>query len=301
MSVSATRRQTFIAASGGPSALVWPHQPLRAKVLHVFEEACNLVREDGAILSLVSENIGNGPFNLVGASVGNKESHWPGFPEFVQADSPVYSNKTRLIIGRMIVDFSGVKLWSPRPSWERLSGENLIELIPMLFRRFQIESHQESLVALLYGDAIDRFQRAADKSWRLLAYSISRQDIEGVKKSVGQMAGLGGGLTPAADDFLMGVVYALWAVNKPKSMSRMIEVIVDSATSRTTKLSAAWLRASGQGQASETWHDLVEGLSGNSAEQKERAIEVILKTGHTSGADTLAGFTANLQNLLHSN
>lgn len=301
MPVSATRRHLFNAVSGGPSALAWLNQPGMVKVLHVFEEACNLVREDGSILSLVSENIGNGPFNLVRASVWNEECYLPGFPEFVHSDSRVSSNESRLSIGRMIMDFSNVKLWSPRPAWEKLSSEKLAMLIPMLLRRLQTESPQEGFVALLSGDVIDRFQRAAEKGWRLLAYSILKQDMEGIKNGAGQMAGLGGGVTPSADDFLLGVVYALWAVNEPKSISRIIEVIVDSAAPRTTKLSAAWLRAAGQGEASERWHDLVEALSDGSEEQKETAIEVILKTGHTSGADALAGFTANLRNMLNVN
>jgi len=58
---------------------------------------------------------------------------------------------------------------------------------------------------------------------------------------------------------------------------------VDTAVPRTTTLSAAFLRAAGDGEATIHWHDLADGRPG--------AMDRILAIGATSGRDAWIGFT----------
>ena len=66
------------------------------------------------------------------------------------------------------------------------------------------------------------------------------------------------------------------------------------------RLSAAWLAAGARGEASSGWHYLVNAIASRSVKEVEAAAYQILPTGHTSGADALAGFLA-AQKILSEN
>ena len=55
------------------------------------------------------------------------------------------------------------------------------------------------------------------------------------------LAGLGDGLTPAGDDWLVGMM--LWAWLAHAAPRRFCQVLSDAAVPRTTTLSAAFLQA----------------------------------------------------------
>ena len=106
------------------------------------------------------------------------------------------------------------------------------------------------------------------------------------------LAGLGQGLTPAGDDFLMGAMYGLWATRNPDEARDLAELINEAAAPRTTSLSAAWLQAAALGEAAEPWHDLFNGIIVDNSRKIFAALSRILAIGHSSGADALAGFVA---------
>jgi hypothetical protein len=111
------------------------------------------------------------------------------------------------------------------------------------------------------------------------------------------LAGLGPGLTPAGDDFLVGVLYSLFSnhysvignpsSNYDKLITDYCSLITSSAVPHTTTLSSNLLQAAARGEASQTWHDL---LSAQTAETYSKAITRILRTGHSSGSDAMLGF-----------
>jgi hypothetical protein len=109
-----------------------------------------------------------------------------------------------------------------------------------------------------------------------------------VTELAAQLAGLGSGLTPAGDDFLMGVMLRAWLTHpEPEPFCQQI---VEIAVPRTTTLSAALLRAASRGECSAAWHTLLTALESGAQPQLEKAVQAILSHGHTSGADILAGF-----------
>ena len=105
--------------------------------------------------------------------------------------------------------------------------------------------------------------------------------------------GLGMGLTPAGDDFLMGALYAAWIIHPSALASRLAQEIANVAAPLTTSLSAAWLRSAGRGEAGILWHEFFDALlvarTGSPA-CLQKAMENICAVGETSGADALAGF-----------
>ena len=123
-----------------------------------------------------------------------------------------------------------------------------------------------------------------------------RGDLERLQEGAAGLAGLGGGLTPAGDDFLAGALLGIWLAHPaPEPLCR---AMVKVAAPRTTTLSAAFLRAAARGECSAAWHELLAALREGRQGEISRALHEILSYGATSGADTLAGF---LYLILHTN
>ncbi len=110
-----------------------------------------------------------------------------------------------------------------------------------------------------------------------------------------RLGGFGAGLTPAGDDFLVGLMHALWATRAEAEALALCLVMAEAAVPRTNSLSAAWLEAASRGEAGEPWHELLEAIRQEDHRILEDAVMRILPTGHSSGADALGAFAAQLR------
>jgi hypothetical protein len=68
------------------------------------------------------------------------------------------------------------------------------------------------------------------------------------------------------------------------------KAMLEAAAPRTTTFSAALLRTAAVGECSACWHRLLVVLERQEVQHLAAAVEGVLSYGHTSGADTLAGF-----------
>ena len=123
-----------------------------------------------------------------------------------------------------------------------------------------------------------------------LIRGIASADLTAASEAAGQLAGLGVGLTPAGDDFLMGAMLALWSSADPSQARRTCRALLDAAGPKTNRLSRAWMRAAADGEAAEAWHGLVQAVIQDEKEAVRRAGQRIIRQGHTSGADALTGY-----------
>lgn len=273
-------------------------------VLHVFDHACNLINDRGEIVSLVTAELGPGPFTVVLAP-----SPTPVFSQLLTTATPVTVDGRMIKLGALIVDTAPAADWSPRPGWEqwRRQAAGLVSCLSTLTTLRRTGHLAGYDITLAYR------RHFTAGSERLLS-GLVVGDADACRQGAQQLAGLGPGLTPAGDDFLVGAIHGLWATRPAKEAMFWARVIVETAAPRTTLLSAAWLRAAAQGEAGAAWHELVWAGSqwavGPSKTQDGQwpvnskqcgsqemvaAIERILNTGHTSGADALAGFIAVLE------
>jgi hypothetical protein len=82
----------------------------------------------------------------------------------------------------------------------------------------------------------------------------------------------------------------LWAWLAHREPRSFCALLLEAAAARTTILSAAFLRAAAEGECSAAWQELLGVLADGKAQRLEAALANVLSFGHTSGADTLAGF-----------
>jgi hypothetical protein len=274
----------------------WLQQSREARVLAVFERACNLVNEKGQLLALIAPELGMGPFALM-VEVGNGR-----FTDCLTGDTRVTirAGEEQLQVGPLLIQWSGTPLWQPRPAWKAVRTVSLAPHHPPLRHLLLADAPADSLAGILAADRSASNWPAtpllltARPAVQLLQQGLTAGEQSVCATAAQALAGLGGGLTPAGDDFLVGVIYALWACRPSAQAAPLAAAIAGAAAPLTTTLSAGWLAAAGRGEAGIAWHDLIKALATGRPQALQRAARAVLATGHTSGADALAGFLVGL-------
>ncbi|HRN50994.1 MAG TPA: DUF2877 domain-containing protein [Anaerolineales bacterium] len=280
------------ALSIAPAAQHWLNSTQEARVLYSFEAVVNLVNQDAHVLSLVDERIGNGPFSIV----------LEEFPSGVHAESRLLVFENGLWLDDWLIDADEAPLWQPIPDWASLhAAPGLVQhaagdISALLATHAPADSLARLVLAAAGASTLPaRIQQLAEQNIPLLLAGVQAHDNAKMTEAARKLAGIGPGLTPAGDDLLLGAMYGLWATQPPASALQSAETIATVAIERTHALSAAWLAAGSRGEAAAPWHQLVAAIgTGDSAAVQSAALR-ILPTGHTSGADALAGFMAVLQ------
>lgn len=254
----------------------WLATTQHGAVLHIFERACNLVNEHNKVLSIVMPEIGRGPFNLV--LDGQIK-----FTSQIELVAPIFKRHmggtdaaTELHIGNLSIQTGPGKLWDARPDWKTLHAnrESILHRVTDLSPYGSPTRHQPTIL---------QFSNS-------LPSSLALADLSSSLAAAKRFAGLGPGLTPAGDDYMMGALYAVWILHPHTVASRIAREIAAAAAPRTTSLSGAWLRAAGDGEAGVAWHTFLDTLCYGERSAIDLQISNILSIGATSGADALAGF-----------
>jgi hypothetical protein len=277
-----------------PSAQTWLAKAELPRLLHVFGPACNLVDENGNLLSVVLSSIGPQPFALVVRLEDDGQELPFDFGHHLSLDSSVSLEDGLLCIGPLVVETESAIRWSPRPPWSDIQPAALHKAAVLASTLLKDEASPASIAAKALGLRDYLLHEQVTMAWQVLSQGILAYDGTLCRVGAAQLAGLGPGLTPAGDDFLVGVLYGLWASWPPDVAARLAEDIVQEASARTTKLSAAWLKAAGAGEAGEIWHRLWRAAIEDDHRQLLVTCRRVLATGETSGADTLAGLVAVL-------
>ncbi len=265
-----------------------------ARVLSVFEQACNLVTPTGDVISVVLPPIGDGPLNIV-VEMETKAKETPHSFSTIAVGAPVMVEGACLHIGNLNIKLNDATVWEPRPDWHRLRSRwaAITSQLPLLRDLAQRLGPADSFLSLLQEPTDDStstsFAAGISSTARTATHGLLMRNGEEtrLRTSIEMLAGLGCGLTPAGDDLLAGWMIGLWLFHPtPKSPCR---VIIETAAPRTTILSAAFMRASARGECSVAWHRLLTALS-EPGSLKAELVQRILAHGATSGADGLAGF-----------
>jgi hypothetical protein len=274
-------------------AWAWLQESRAARVLAVFERACNLVNGQRQLLSLVGPELGMGPFALMVELENGR------FPDYITPNATVtiQRDSKQLKVGGLTLRWHGAKRWQPRPAWASVRPAMLAKHLPALSQYLVANAPAGSLAMILLDDVpvgdsptAASLMATARPPIDRLQQGLLAGDVVVSQMATRKLAGLGGGLTPAGDDFLVGTIYALWTCLPDAQAAPLATAIVAEAAPLTTTLSAGWLAAAGRGQAGQPWHDLVGALADGQTEAIRPAVQAILTTGHTSGADGLAGF-----------
>jgi hypothetical protein len=314
----ALRRRVVPIARAGVLARKICRRGGRGEVAAVFER-CLYVRIGDEFLCIGGPAIGNGPLTLI-ASVRVSDLG-------LHRGEGASISERGIALGGLLFDLDQCETWRP-PRW---AVPNVWpgDIGAAIARRAATESPPDGLAYALFAAHTTPLARVARprvarfETWlseqirgsscpakaghpaisgseilsrrrRLLDRPPARtMTNDGLSaNAVASLIGLGPGLTPSGDDFLMGALALLDALGQTKIHAALAQAVTDTAPALASPLSACFLRAAAAGHVGESLYDAVASvLSGN----VDAAVAAARRVGHTSGWDMLAGVATTLR------
>lgn len=257
----------------------------------MFDKGCNLINEANKVLSVVVPAIGPGPFSIV---LQENQEIGPQVAEgFITLDPghKIQVRSSALIIGQITIYLNQARIWDPHLSYQDIKLNTVQNALPKISQRLIDHSPKSSLAGLLWMNDKDPFQVSVENQLPYLKKGFESANLDVLKRVAQNVAGVGVGLTPAGDDFLVGVMIGMRVAGRDAVVEPLVNALADTAIPQTTALSGAWLRAAARGEAGLAWHNLLESIQReDEPEQLTQAIKTIISYGQTSGADALFGF-----------
>jgi hypothetical protein len=195
------------------------------------------------------------------------------------------------------IDLTRAAIWSPTlPAAARFRPAGELGPVVAAARRLAADLAPVGGLAPLLSDGAGN-----GDPWLVRAGVLVRAQLEAlgtgdVAAAVGptiDLIGLGVGLTPSGDDYLVGVLAGLDATGHP-ARPDLAAAIAAQAPDRTTAVGAATLRHAAAGAFSERLHAVLIALAGGRLDGVAAAIGRATAYGATSGSDTLVGVFAAL-------
>ena len=127
---------------------------------------------------------------------------------------------------------------------------------------------------------------------KLMQALVCESDVK-IRECVDSLLGLGAGLTPSADDVILGMLYAFRKLESdaPKSLDTFRKCVLDMCDTHTNKVSAAYLKAVISGAYFERIEKVWFGLCGVESLDTSYLVEI----GGSSGSEMLLGILIALR------
>ncbi|MBX3331785.1 MAG: DUF2877 domain-containing protein [Nitrospira sp.] len=280
-----------------------PHH-FSGTVHSVFRQACNIRIEPQRLLTLLPSEKGNVPHGI--------RLHTPSQPAFLDlfrvgqpvacrggilrtdgSDFSVDLRTARLWhidlqalyvdLGRPIHAQSWAVAWSELKTYHRQDGLPGTMEMPGHSEERSIASATSKILMQQVAHTLPALLRATN-NLRLQDAVIAMRPL----------IGLGPGLTPSGDDFLVGYLTGLWCrVGNVPSRKRFLTGLgseLSQAARTTNQISCAYLRGAASGHVSEPIATLAQQLTQSNDMGSVRAATLAaLQIGHTSGSDGVLG------------
>jgi hypothetical protein len=191
------------------------------------------------------------------------------------------------------VEIGDCRIWRP-PEPIRWTSETLTAGLDSLEIKARQQAPAEGLLRLILDPAraavgAPFLRRAAGAIDRIEQGLLGDgTDQTALDDGVRVLIGLGPGLTPSGDDFLVGIMVALAEMQETRLLETLSAAVGKYAAARTNSISAVHLSAGAQGLGADALHRTIQsilsggnGLTGNLSD--------LAKIGHCSGWDAVAG------------
>ncbi len=269
------------ALSGdAPLLRLFRQAAFHGRVHSVFERAINIEHAAAGLVTVASRTVDNAPGTLIVDAVSLGAAG-------VQAGDQAVGGEGGLALGgRIGIRLEGATEWEPAlltyPQDDARLRDNL-EIV-----RASVERAQAGWSPACGADMLHRHASA-------LCDALRRGHPVDACAWARALLGLGPGLTPSGDDFLVGLFAVLHVAESPCGRLKGICAgILADADQRTNAISAAALAAAARGRVRESVHEFLRQLMTGSREAAMAALAPVLAIGSTSGADMAAGIVSGL-------
>lgn len=282
-----------------------PTQHFNGTVHSVFHQACNLRLESHALLTLLLSTHGNVPngirvdpafqlpfLNLI--RVGQPVACRGGILRIGEAGFSIdlrTARPWRIDLKELRIDLdhpAQARAWAV--AWSELkSSPRKSDLSKTI-----IDVYSRSRQPLGHSAALECLVDSSGDTVPALLQATKNFQLEVAKTSIRRLLGLGPGLTPSGDDFLVGYLAGLWSTADHSLVQTQFLAAIGCELSQsagiTTDISRTYLRSAAQGHVSEPIAKLAQQLKrAKTITSVRTAVHVALEVGHTSGTDGVVG------------
>ncbi len=236
------------------------------RVHSVFEHAINLNLDETLLTVLPDIDVG------VPDSIEISRKDFMSL-KHIRTQESVFLKDKKIIIGETEIRFSN----SP-------NMENTFS-ISTLASKQEMENRKK-----LFGFYHTLSERAEVKFTELLI-AIKNNDKNSCEKILKSLIGLGSGLTPSADDALIGISAVIEFLSKCgiETFDNFAMLLYDMSKNSTTDVSRKYFRCAMQKRFSIPLINVVRSLFENDFKFDFSALAKLLNAGHSSGKDTMRG------------
>jgi len=247
--------------------------------ISIHKSVCNFVYDNNRLLSFVTEEIGNGPFNVL---ISEKDI------ETIKKESKIfrvaYNRGYKIYINDRVEIELNSRVWNSNID-VRFESDNYRNLLDIM--DYYIHKSNSRGLSLLFKMA-EEHKIIADRLDLKMAKLVQNNFTGFVSysniKYLANIIGIGKGLTPAGDDFVRGVFTGLYYFLK-YDVKKMFGGI--NWSSKTNIISSNYIAVFLDGRIDEPMKNFLHSIGSNEVISN---LEKIMNTGESSGIDYLAGF-----------
>ena len=259
----------------------------------VFDHACNIQLDKNSLVILISPKLPNYPSAIKLDISEDQKLCSMGF----KSGMKVKVNKEEIKIPDIPISilFTGARVWDSSPLFLKptASEEMLYEDIETIWKLTLKYGKIDGIASILNkGEKYNRYVNFIIDSLKELFIGIRCYNYNMISETTNHLIGFGPGLTPAADDFLIGLMASIYYIghyfgNQFESLKKITDAIISDLTGKTTLISEIMLKNGVWARFCEPLRELMISLI-NGTFVNEKCL-ALLNIGGTSGSDCAAG------------
>lgn len=261
----------------------WRHcESLTYRLHSRFSHAINWMNDENDMITLLSENLPNGPNTLI-VDIQSFDD-WRLHESSVLTYSSQGLSLSQSNINIMIRE--DVQLWHEElPRISKVNDNVMLTIHQFLsLRNGELQTIEKTIYDQL------------DDNHRALCKAIHAKNYEDVIQCVQRNIGLGLGLTPSGDDRLVGFLLGCYIQSRRNiDLLEAIQKAIVISHDRTNDISYAMLKCAAEGRFNEWLMILSEVICQHNQDALNCAIENVFSIGSRSGGDMLKGFVLSLE------
>ena len=254
---------------------------------------------DGGWCCLVSPQLGAGPLNIVTTLTDGLDTIDPNTGVVLVGEEFVIGGRLRLAPGRVMAWRAPLVDWSQQTLFQGLTNLNLL----CLHRNPKAGLSRlvwPGSLACLKSPELHRAQPVFDSLRLWLRGALGNKSSSLPPKQIVRLLGLGPGLTPSGDDFLVGLFIALSLCGRRDLVSVVDRMIRPLIAQLTGPISRLHILAAIDGEGSERFHRMLNAVLIGDYRTTSLQLRSVCLIGDTSGWDALAGAVTVFRELIHA-
>ena len=260
--------------------LVQENYGLKGKINSIFDHVINIETDQHLGFAITDQSVILAPYHIK-----LQNNKFNKIINHINESSNIIIKKDKIIFDEKVINYKSKKIYNGIIEKTYYKKEKLIENTEKVLKNFAKSGSLDNTI-LNYQKIISKKVNKSNLLQKHF-YTILKEIING-KKSVNDLLGLGIGLTPTGDDFIVGYLSAVES-GLCKDKYHFIDVLTTKDIfNKTTRVSALHLKGVLEHRYNAKLVELYKNIDDSDIIYINNAKELI-KIGSTSGVDMLSG------------